>query len=279
MVTGATSGLGLAAATELSRLGASVCIVGRDADKTEKARHMIERTGREAVTSEVADLGHLDQVADLADRLGDRLKRIDVLVHNAGALFRTWQTSAQGSEATVALHVLAPYLLTERLRASLIRSRPARVIIMTSGGMYTQRFDLGALESTRDGYDGSVAYARAKRAQVVLAQEWQRRYGHSGVDFHCVHPGWADTPGLATGLPAFARVMHPLLRSAPEGVDTLVWLAGLPDGTPPGGALWHDRRRRGQYYLPWTRASPVRQAAEGIELWDWCRRHVGGRLT
>ena len=274
VVTGATSGLGLAAATELSRLGARVCIVGRDLGRTEGARRTIEATASAAVTSELADLGDLDQVASLADRLSRRLGRIDGLVHNAGALFRTRQTSPQGTEATITLHLLAPYILTERLGPILARSDAARVITMTSGGMYTQRFELNCLVASDDGYDGVTAYARAKRAQVVLTQEWQRRYGPSGVDFHVVHPGWADTPGIASGLPTFARVLHPLLRSAPKGVDTLVWLAGLPGRTPAGGGLWLDRRRRGQYYLPWTWVSASRRAIDGVELWEWCRDRV-----
>jgi dehydrogenase/reductase SDR family member 12 len=274
VVTGATSGLGLAAATELSRLGAHVCVVGRDRRRTEDARRRIEITARAAVTSELADFVDLDQVVDLADRLGERFGRIDALVHNAGALLRRRQTSPQGIEATVTLHVLAPYILTERLTPILARSAGARVITMTSGGMYTQRFGLGNLVAPGDGYDGVTAYARAKRAQVVLTQEWQRRYGSSGVDFHVVHPGWADTPGLAAGLPTFSRVMHPLLRSASDGVDTLVWLAGLPAGTPTGGGLWLDRRRRGEYYLPWTWVPPGRRAIDGVQLWEWCRDHV-----
>jgi NAD(P)-dependent dehydrogenase (short-subunit alcohol dehydrogenase family) len=274
VVTGATSGLGLAAATELSRLGAHVCIVGRDRRRTEDARRRIEVAARAAVTSEVADFLDLDQVVDLADRLGDRLGRIDGLVHNAGALFRSRQTSPQGIEATVTLHVLAPYILTERLRPILARSPAARVITMTSGGMYTQRFELGNLVAADDGYDGVIAYARAKRAQVVLTQEWQRRHGPSGVDFHVVHPGWADTPGLAAGLPTFARALHPLLRSASEGVDTIVWLAGSPAGTPTGGGLWLDRRRRGEYYLPWTWVPRSRRAIDGVQLWEWCRDHL-----
>jgi dehydrogenase/reductase SDR family member 12 len=274
VVTGATSGLGLAAATGLSRLGAHVCIVGRDRERTEDARRRIETTASGTVTSELADFGDLSQVVDLADRLGKRLPRIDGLVHNAGALFRTRQISPQGIEATVNLHLLAPYILTERLRAILARSDAARVITMTSGGMYTQRFDLERLIAPEEGYDGVTAYGRAKRAQVVLTQEWQRRYGPSGVDFHVVHPGWADTPGLASGLPTFARVLRPLLRSTPDGADTLVWLAGLPEGTPAGGGLWLDRRRRGKYYLPWTWVPPSRRAIEGVELWEWSRDHI-----
>jgi dehydrogenase/reductase SDR family protein 12 len=277
VVTGATSGLGLAAAIGLARLGAQVCIVGRDHKRTEAARLMIEASASSVVTSEVADLSDLDQVVSLADRLGERLERIDGLVNNAGALFRTRQISPQGTEATVTLHVLAPYILTERLRPALSRSPGARIITMTSGGMYTQRFELGSLVVSEDDYNGVAAYARAKRAQVVLTHEWQRRYGPSGIDFHVVHPGWADTPGLALGLPTFAKLLHPLLRSTEEGVDTLVWLNGLPDGTPPGGGLWFDRRRRGEYYLPWTRVPRSRRGIAGVELWDWCHDHVGDR--
>jgi len=280
VVTGATSGLGLAAATELARLGASVCLVGRDPARTDDARQRVAATASNGagVTTELADLGDLDQVGALADRLSDRFERLDVLVHNAGALLRTRQTSPQGTEATVTVHLLAPYLLTERLLPHLAAAAPSRVITMTSGGMYTQRFDLDGLVMPEDGYDGVVAYARAKRAQVVLNHEWQRRYGPAGVDFHVVHPGWTDTPGLAAGLPGFAGRLGPLLRPVADGADSLVWLAGTPNGTPEGGRLWLDRRPRGEYRLPWTRVAPVRLASDGYALWEWCRRQVGDRL-
>jgi dehydrogenase/reductase SDR family protein 12 len=274
VVTGATSGLGLAAATELSRLGAHVCLVGRDRTRTDDAKARVEAAGGVGVTTELADFADLDAVGALADRLRDRLDRIDVLVHNAGALHRTFHTSPQGIEATVSLHLLAPYVLTERLLPLLGVSAPSRVITMTSGGMYSQRFALDQLVMNEKDYDGATAYARAKRAQVVLTHEWQRRYGPLGVDFHVVHPGWADTPGLATGLPAFARVARPLLRSAADGADTLVWLAGSSERTPEGGHLWLDRRPRREYYVPWTWVPPHRRIAEGTALWDWCHEQV-----
>ena len=274
VITGATSGLGLAAATELSRLGAHVCLVGRDRKRTDDAKAQVESAGGTGVTTELADFTDLDAVLALADRLRDRLERIDVLVHNAGALHRTFHLSPQGTEATVSLHLLAPYVLTERLLPLLGASAPSRVITMTSGGMYSQRFALERLVMSENDYDGATAYARAKRAQVVLTHEWQRRYGPLDVDFHVVHPGWADTPGLASGLPAFARVAHPLLRSAPDGADTLVWLAGSNDRSPGGGHLWLDRRPRREYYVPWTWVAPSRRVREGVALWDWCHERV-----
>jgi len=282
VVTGATSGLGLAAACRMAGLGASVCLVGRDPDRLESARRQVGAAGEaasdgathsprpgHAVPVEQADLGDLDQVRTLAARLAQRFERIDVLVHDAGALLRRYRTSPRGSELTVAVSLIAPFVLTEELLPLLRAASPSRVITMTSGGMYTQRFDLGTLEMSSGSYDGVVAYARAKRAQVVLTHEWQRRYGASGVDFHAVHPGWADTPGLAAGLPGFARLLRPLLRTPADGADTLVWLAAAPPRHPAGGRLWLDRRARGEHRLPWTRVPPSRREADGRALWEW----------
>ena len=95
---------------------------------------------------------------------------------------------------------------------------------VSSGGMYTQPFDLDRLEMTPEAYRGTTAYARAKRAQVVLSHEWARRWGADGVASYASHPGWVDTPGLASGLPTFAK-LGPLLRTPGEGADTVVWLA------------------------------------------------------
>lgn len=282
VVTGATSGLGLQAGVELARMGANVCLVGRDATKLETALRKGEAaasTGRKRthptpVSVEQADLGDLNQVRRLVERLGNRFDRIDGLLHNAGALIAERQLSPQGNEITMAVHLLGPYVLTEGLLPLLSAAERARVITMTSGGMYTQRFDLGALGSGADAgadYRGSVAYARAKRAQVVLTREWQRRYGGAGIDFYVTHPGWADTPGLTAGLPMMAKVMRPLLRSPLDGVDTEVWLATSPEATDPGGGLWLDRRQRSEYHLPWTWVPPARRTAEGIALWEWCR--------
>lgn len=276
LVTGATSGLGLAAATSLARLGASVRICGRDGHRAERARAaIVTASGNSDVEYLLADLGDLDAARRLADEVAARFGRLDGLVHNAGALLRSRQLSPQAIESTVATHLLSPFVLTERL-LPLLRSTPgARVVTVTSGGMYTQRFDLATLELPADSYDGVVAYARAKRAQVVLTREWQLRYGRAGLRFHTVHPGWADTPGVRASLPGFARVMGPLLRTPEEGADTIVWLAAGAPGTEEGGHLWHDRRARGEYHVPWTRPRHTDRLAEGPALWAWCSERTG----
>ena len=109
---------------------------------------------------------------------------------------------------------------------------------MTSGGQYAQALDLDDLQSSRGAYDGTRAYARAKRAQVSLIREWARRFGGAGIRFDSMHPGWARTPGLVEALPGFARLMGPLLRTPAEGTDTLVWLATAPaDETDATGRI------------------------------------------
>lgn len=276
VITGATSGIGRAATMAMTELGAGLCLVGRNPDLLELTCRQARRAGGDP-NAEVADLEDLDQVRDLAQRILQRYPRVDVLVNNAGTLFRSRRVAPGGAEATIALNLLSPYLLTEALLPPL-ETAGGRVVTMTSAGMYTQRFDLSTLVMGEAGYNGVAAYARAKRAQVVLTEEWQRRYGARGVDFYAVHPGWSNTPGLAKGLPGFTSVMRPLLRTPAEGAGTAVWLASRPAGTEKGGGLWFDRRPRSAYRLPWTWASAEQRKSQGEALWAWCREQVAQPL-
>jgi NAD(P)-dependent dehydrogenase (short-subunit alcohol dehydrogenase family) len=135
------------------------------------------------------------------------------------------------------------------------RTAGSRVIAVTSGGQYAQRLDLDDLQNAAPPYSGTRAYARAKRAQVSLIREWSRRVGPGGVRFDSMHPGWADTPGLAESLPTFTKVMRPILRTPAEGIDTLVWLAAGGGRHAPRGSLWLDRRPRPFDRVPATRLS------------------------
>jgi NAD(P)-dependent dehydrogenase (short-subunit alcohol dehydrogenase family) len=123
-------------------------------------------------------------------------------------------------------------------------------------------------------YRGAEQYARAKRAQVTLNELWAERLAGSGVVFHAVHPGWADTPGVEASLPTFRRIVGPFLRTPEQGADTLVWLAA-DDGAPlaTSGRFWLDRRPRSIHKLPTTRHTdtPERRA----QLWAWCLERSG----
>jgi NAD(P)-dependent dehydrogenase (short-subunit alcohol dehydrogenase family) len=271
LVTGATSGIGLASAMRFAQLGATVRFLARDEARAERARALIEQAaGRDTdVAYGLADMSDLDSLREFATSLRASDVTLDVLVHNAGALSRTFSEAPDGSELTFASHVVGPFLLTGLLLPSLRRAAPARVITVSSGGMYTQRLDLADLEMRRDDYDGKVAYARAKRAQVVLNHEWARRVPSTEIVFHAMHPGWADTPGVASGLPGFHRAMRPLLRTPDQGADTVVWLSSAEEALGSTGSFWLDRRRRSEHRVPWTRGG------DGSALWELCERRSG----
>jgi len=277
IVTGASSGIGRAAALELARLGATVWLVGRDKARTEAAAGEARTLGAGAsVETAVFDIVDTEALDAFVARMVTEHERLHGLVHAAGALFPTYRSAPDGGELTVATAVLAPFRLTWLLSPLLRRAGDANIVTLSSGGMYTQPFDLARLEMSPGEYRGTTAYARAKRAQVVLSHEWARRWGGDGVASYAAHPGWVDTPGLASGLPSFAK-LGPLLRTPGQGADTVVWLAsggarapGLPDPLMEG--FFHDRHRRSEHHLPWTARGAG--AAEGARLWEWCQSHT-----
>lgn len=123
-------------------------------------------------------------------------------------------------------------------------------------------------------YNGTRAYARAKRAQVTLAELWATRLAADRISVHSLHPGWADTPGVARSLPTFRRVVGPLLRTPAEGADTLIWLA-VVDGAPlqESGRFWLNRRPRPLHRLASTRRFDTPDERE--RLWSWAIQKSG----
>ena len=269
LVTGATSGLGLATATGLARLGASVRLLARDAGRGEQARaRVVERSGSTDVELLLCDLGDLGDIRRFAAAFAAREQRLDVLVNNAGVLPPRRTVTADGLELAFATNVAAPFLLTRLLLGLLRSGAPSRIVNVSSGGMYTQRLHVEDLQMEHGEYDGTVAYARTKRAEVVLTELWAQRLEGSGVVVHSMHPGWADTPGVRSSLPTFYKLTRPLLRTPEQGADPIVWLAAAAEPARSSGGFWHDRRRRPTHRVPWTRES----AADREALWAACER-------
>lgn len=272
LVTGPTSGLGREMAIAFAGLGARVLLVGRSPGKLASVAAALRNDhGPERVSSVVADLASLESVADAADRVLADETRLDVVVDNAGAIFPSRRESPDGLEATLATMVVGPFALVARLLPLLRRTGSARVVAVTSGGMYAQPLRLDDLAWLRRPWNGTRAYAQAKRAQVAIVREWARRVPATEVTFNAMHPGWADTPGLSASLPGFSRLMGPLLRTPDEGVDTAVWLATDPAVTRRTGELFLDRRGR-----PFDRAPQTRlTAADRVQLWREVARMAG----
>ncbi len=269
LVTGSNRGLGKAIAAGVAQLGATVLLTVRDRESGERARQDIIAAQPHAdVRVEVCDVSDLGTVRAFATDLSGRVPTLDVLIHNAGLLPDTRTETNDRHEVTLATHVLGPVLLTERLLPSLARSEDPRVILMSSGGMYTQSLPTGDPEYRDGRYRGATAYARSKRIQVALTPILARRW--AGIGVYCMHPGWADTPGVATSLPAFRMLTGPMLRTPEEGADTAIWLAATTPA-PPTGRFWHDRRPRPEHYLPLTRYGD----RDRDLVWQYCADAVG----
>jgi dehydrogenase/reductase SDR family protein 12 len=262
VVTGATSGLGRAAAAQLAELGARVVLVGRNRDKAQDTRReIVAATGNDNVAVALADLSLLADVRKLARKLLETEPRIHVLVNNAGVLLNRRTMTAEGNETTLATNLLAPYLLTEMLLPRLLQSAPSRIINVASGGMYATGLALDDLQYAKSAYDGSRAYARVKRALVTLTEMWAQRLKDTGVVVHAMHPGWADTPGVAGSLPAFHAITRRFLRTAGEGADTITWLAAAEEAAKVTGLFWLDREPHTTHVFPGTDPTPQERQA------------------
>lgn len=270
VVTGASSGLGVATARGLAQLGAEVHLVVRN---PEKGNRVLDELRRERPTAQfhlhTCDVSDLDDVRRFTHELTSQVDSLAAIVHNAGAMPPQRTESAQGHEMTMALHVLGPLVMTETLLPALERDE-GRVVMVTSGGMYTQRLPVHDPDFERGEYQPSVAYARSKRVQVSLLPVLDRRWGPRGVEVHAMHPGWADTPGVVDSLPGFHKLTKRILRDADEGADTSIWLCAA-EPAPAGGLLWHDRRARPTHYMKRYRETPEQRD----RMWDWVRDAAG----
>ena len=268
LVTGPTSGLGRATADALADLGARVVLVGRSETRLGVVRDaLIARHGEDRFPIVVADMGSLESVRSAVRQVLASEARLDVIVDNAGAIYPERIVGPDGIEATLAIMAVGPFVLISGLLPLLERTGDARVVTVTSGGMYTQGIDLDDLQWATEPFSGPRAYAKVKRMQVAIAREWARRLraaGRSAVRVNTMHPGWADTPGLAEQLPTFHDVMGPVLRTPAEGIDTIVWLATDGIAGARGGQVFLDRRPRPFDRVPSTRVS----AEDRRRLWD-----------
>lgn len=261
VLTGATSGIGLAAARELAKMGAGLTLVARDESRgASLVKQLIAETGNDDIALQLADMSVMEQVQQLVERLIAEDRPIDVLINNAGALFNPRQETAEGLEKSFALLLLGPYLLTEGVLPLLQRSGEARVVNVVSGGMYSQKLVVDQLQSEDGQYSGSVAYARAKRGLMVKTEQWARDWQEFGISCNAMHPGWADTPGVETALPAFHKITKRILRTPEQGADTIVWLAAAREAGLASGKLFLDREPHATHFVRSTRESAAERS-------------------
>jgi NAD(P)-dependent dehydrogenase (short-subunit alcohol dehydrogenase family) len=217
------------------------------------------------------DVSDPDSIEGAVAKVRAAAPRLHALVHNAGVMPAKRTEAGTGHELTFATHVLGPHLLTALLQPQLIDDGDGRVVFVSSGGMYTQPLRIDDLQYEHEPYEPTTAYARTKRMQVVLAEQWADHLRDVGVSVHSMHPGWADTPGVLDSLPRFAKLTGPILRTPEQGADTAVWLLGSKDAGTSTGLFWHDRRPRPTTYL----GRHAGDEGDARELWEVCVEVTG----
>lgn len=251
LITGATNGIGRAAALALARMGASVAVAGRNQQRLDDTLAMIRaESGVEAVSGLLADLSTQAGVRQLADTFREQHDRLDILLNNAGANFRERADTADGLERTFALNHMAYYLLTRLLLDMLQASAPARIVNVSSEAHRQQRtFDFDNLDGRRRWpMFGFGAYSQSKLANVLFTRELARRLEGSGVTVNAMHPGVVNT-GLFQNVGGIGglvlRTLAPVFMKTPEqGADTLVWLASAEELEGRSGGYYVRRRLR-----------------------------------
>jgi NAD(P)-dependent dehydrogenase (short-subunit alcohol dehydrogenase family) len=243
VVTGATSGIGKAAASALARLGAQVVLVGRDRDRAAATLKEVEALSSAPPRLEIADLTSLAQVRELAGRLGE-LDRVDVLINNAGLIVGERRTTPDGFEHMFAVNHLAPFLLTNLMLPKLQASAPARVITVTSDAHEAARFDLDDMQLTQN-WSSWRAYSNSKLANILFTRELARRLDGTNVTANCAHPGFVRSGFGREGsriLRLGVRISRPFQLTPERGADTIVYLASSPEVAGASGGYYVKRK-------------------------------------
>lgn len=248
LITGATNGIGLAAAEALAALGGNIAIVGRNETRTRIAAARIRAAAGKGATvgTLIADLSSQAAVRKLAAEVLARYPKLDVLVNNAGAMYTKRHLSEDSIELTWAVNHLAPFLLTTLLLERLKSSAPARIITTASDAHQGARIPFDDLNAER-AYRGFGRYKETKLANILFTRELARRLQGSGVTAHCFHPGLVASGfnrnnGLLMDLAMM--VLKPVARNPEKGAETLVWLATSMDVATINGGYYVDLERR-----------------------------------
>lgn len=265
VVTGANSGIGLAAAHEFARRGARVALVGRDTGRLDAAVSQVRATGGEdaEVRGFRADFAVFDSVRELAASLDEAYPRIDVLCNNAGGVNPSRRSTVDGHELTMQANHLGPFLLTNLLRQ---RLAGGRVVNTSSDAHGSGALDPDALDSPGR-YRPMTVYGTSKQANILFAVEAANRWPE--IRSYSYHPGVVRTRfGRDSALFTFFYKLAPFLRTPEKGADTMVWLAGVEPSTVDNGGYYVDRRLT-------TPSKKIADPTLPARLWEASEKAVG----
>ena len=272
VVTGATSGIGLVTAERLGAMGARVVLVGRDPAKGEAALLRVRRRAPQ-VQAEIhyADLARLEDVRRLGAALAAALPRVDMLVNNAGAIFRRRDVTPDGLERTYALNHMAYFLLTALLKERLAAAAPSRIVSVASEAHRGATLDFDDLQGARH-YGGWTAYQRSKLCNILFTRELARRLHGTGITANCLHPGFVAS-GFGDNNDGVFRIALSIAKrlfaiSEERGAVTTVYLASAPEVQGTSG-LYFKRCR------PALPSASAQDDGAARRLWEESARLAG----
>jgi len=227
LITGATSGIGKAAALALARQGATVVFTSRDEAKGKAVqKELSDATSNPNIEMLPCDLASLQSIRQFCDEFRRRHDRLDVLINNAGVWTYKRQVSKEGIELTLAVNVLAPFLMTDLLLDLLKKSAPSR-IVSTSSGLHYGTINFEDMEAKK--FNGARAYRQSKLGLLLFTRLLAKRLEGSGVTVNAMLPGMVKTD-LGREAGGFSRAMFKMMGTTPEkGADTIVYLASSPE--------------------------------------------------
>ena len=260
IITGASDGIGAAAARQLSAKGERVVLVGRSPAKTAAVADEL------CAPYHLADYADLDQVRNLASELQATYPRIDVLANNAGGIMGAREVTKDGFEKTFQVNHLAPFLLTHLLMPALI---PSQAKVLATSSIAAQRYghvDIDDLQNEKN-YAPQKAYGTGKLENILFTRELHRRFHDQGISAAAFHPGIVATSFASDTTHVMRYIYHSPLKhlftiTPDRGAEPLVWLA---EGTP--GSTWQS----GGYYAKNKPAATNARADDmrlARQLWD-----------